>query len=204
MAILGPWTDPKIFAERFDFSGVSNLATLQYNAELLDKSTFGQTTKIHTPGLKNISLEASGFAEFAADKQDDVNFENIGSSVIPVQLYPSITPAVGDLAYFFQAAQARYNVGGPHGQMVPFSFDAHGSSGHPMPRGYILEPGTTSWANTGNGTGTSNPGAVGATQYLYAALNVFQFVGGGGTMDIVIQSDDNGGFSSPTTRITFS
>jgi len=44
-------------------------------------------------------------------------------------------------------------------------------------------------------------GAVGATEYLYAALHVFS-VSAADTLDVIIQSDTVG-FSSPTTRVTF-
>src|SRR5688572_15418998 len=103
MTILGPWVDPRILVGGFNFGPVSNLATLAYNADLLDKSTFGQTTKIHTPGLRNIALEASGFAEIGANLQDAQNFANIGLSDIAVSLWPNTTPVLSDPAYFFQA-----------------------------------------------------------------------------------------------------
>jgi hypothetical protein len=200
MSILGPWVDPKIFAGAYEFSPVLNLATLAYNAELLDKSTFSQGTKINTPGVKNILLEASGFAEFGADLQDAQNFTNIGLSNIPVSLFPPSTPVVGDPAYFFQAAQAKYALGGPHGQIVPASFDAHAASGHPLARGVVLETGGTARTATFTGTGV-NYGAVSATQYLYAVAHFIQ--AGGTSLDLIIESDDGAGFGTPVTRITF-
>jgi hypothetical protein len=42
-------------------------------------------------------------------------------------------------------------------------------------------------------------GAVAATQYLYGALHIFT---AGTTITVVLESDDNAGFSSATTRAT--
>jgi len=200
MTILGPWVDPKILAGGFNFSPVLNLATLTYGADVLDKSTFGQATKIHMAGLRNIALEASGFAEIGADLQDAQNFANIGLSNIPVSIFPNSTPVLGDPAYFFQAAQAKYNLGGQHGQMLPFSFDAHGASGHPLLRGVILDPGTE-YAGPAHTTSGVNIGAVSASQYLYSVVHVTQCKAGGGTLNYVrFDSDDNSGFTTATQQ----
>jgi hypothetical protein len=66
-------------------------------------------------------------------------------------------------------------------------------------RGVVAAP-YASRVATGNGTATALAGPS-ASQSLYAAFHVHS-VTGAGTCTLVVQSDDNVGMSTPTTRIT--
>ena len=43
-----------------------------------------------------------------------------------------------------------------------------------------------------------------AGKSMYAALHVISVSGTSPTLDVIVQSDDNSGFTTPTNRITFS
>jgi hypothetical protein len=86
------------------------------------------------------------------------------------------------------------------GDFVSFEFAGVGS-GDPLIQGILLENGTTARMATGNGASQLHV-AVGATQRLWAALHVVAAAGTTPTLDVVVQSDDAGGFASPTARIT--
>ncbi len=204
MATVGGWVDAKLFAGGYNFTGDVNSIGLTYSAAALDGSTFGSFTKVNVAGLKDIAVNASGFVNAADNVQDEQAFGNIGQNAVPVSIMPGNTPVEGSIGYFFRASVASYQFGGRHGDMLGFSFNAAGGDGgHPLLRGFVLEPGSTARIITGAGAGTNNPGAVGANQYLYAALHVVS-ASVADTLDVIIQSDADGNFGAgATTRITF-
>jgi hypothetical protein len=204
MAITGKWWNPKIFVGGYEFSPDLNNAVLNYGNEVLDATRFGHETKVNAAGLRTISLECSGFANLADNAQDEVNaVTNIDTNTIPVSVFPTNTPAVGDVARFFEANQSLYSVGGPVGQILPFNFNlSNGASGYPCGIGYVLEPGITAKTGTGSTAGTNNPGAVAADEYVYAILHVTE-VSAGDDITVIVESDDNAGFTSATTRVSF-
>ena len=73
----------------------------------------------------------------------------------------------------------------------------------PLVRGRLLHPSNVARTSSGSGTAVQDA-AVGSGQTLYAALHVIAASGGSPTLDVIVQSDDNSGFTSATNRITFS
>ena len=204
MAIVGKWWDAKLFAGAYNVSGDSKNILLTYNADMLDGAVFGNASKVSTPGLTSIELQCAGLlpAISAADLKEKQFFDNIGLANIPVTVMPTNTPVEGSLCYFFQAAQATYQTFGPHGALMPFNLTMqNGASGHNLIRGYVLEPGTAAKTITGTGTGFEIA-AVTAAQYLYAILHVTA-VDTPTTLDVIIESDVDGDFTTPATVATF-
>jgi hypothetical protein len=207
MSIYGPFTACRLYLDAYDFTGDSREARIDYSAALLDATVFGATTKINAPGPKSIALTASGWGNFAAAAQDAEAFGNVGlSTPAAILMIPATAGAAVvemDLAYFFQAAFAKYTIGGAYGGLLPFALTAeHGQSGYPLIRGYVGEPGTVQRAAGGNGTGSNALGALSAQQNLYAALCITQ--SSGGNLVVKVQSAVLNTFAGATDRITFS
>jgi len=206
MAKYGPFTTGRLYAGGFDFTGNLREMSVQYGAEMLDATVFGQTTKVNQAGLRTITATASGFADFTLLGQDPTAYSYIGLSTVPVALaIPASsggTLAEADRALFFQASLASYQLGGAHGAILPFSFQAQsGASGDPLIRGYVAETGLTQRSAGGNGTGSNSLGALSAAETLFAALFVSQ--SSGGNLVVTLQSDDAADFVGAATRITF-
>ncbi|MGW0537810.1 hypothetical protein [Streptomyces sp. NPDC003032] len=195
-------TDVRLFTGGADLTGHSN--KVEISAEVEDK----ETTNYASQGWKEIlgglaSAELSGEGQWEAGdpgKVDDHSWASLGG------LGPwSIGPAgasVGGLSYFTNALRADYKLGEAVGEVAPWTGTA--KSSWPLVRGQFAHPPGT--ARTATGTGASlNVGAVAAGKRLYASLHVLS-VAGTGTPGITgrIESDDATGFSSPTTRLTFS
>jgi hypothetical protein len=77
------------------------------------------------------------------------------------------------------------------------------SSTGPVVRGTLLHPSNVSRTSTSTGTGRQL-GAVVAGKSMYAALHVISASGTNPTLAVILQSDDNAGFTTATSRITFS
>jgi hypothetical protein len=191
-------TNARLWVDAFDFSGDVNKIALNYSADLLDATAFlTPGGKARKGGLKDATLAAEGFWNGGADQVDEVLFGKIGLVSVPVTSAPTIGLA-GDPAFSFRAGFASYTPGASVGEMFKFSVDASESDDVPV-RGILLRNSVES----GNGNGAAfAQGLVGSGQKLYASLHVLA-VSGGGTWTFKVQSDDAGGFGTPTDRITF-
>ncbi len=105
----------------------------------------------------------------------------------------------GELHRVFQVSADPVSRRG-RGRAAPsVSFDAK-ATGTLSIQGTLMATGTKTV--TGNETGYQL-GAVSSTQRIYAGMHVLAASGTAPTLDAVIQSDDNAGFSSAATQLTF-
>jgi hypothetical protein len=191
-------TNAKLWVDAWDLSGDVNKIALDYGAELQDATTFGhQGGKARKGGLKNTSLALEGFWSEGPDLVDEVLFGKVGLVDVPITVADSLG-AAGDPAFSFLAGIAQYSPGASIGEMLKFALDAE-SSNDALIRGILLRNSVETIA--GNGAAFAQ-GLVGSGQKLWATLHVIA-ISGGGTWTFKVQSDDAGGFGSPTDRITF-
>lgn len=188
-------TDAKVWLAEFDISGKLNAVSLQYGAEMVDDTVFGDDTRSRAGGLKTVALGVEGY--FDGADVDPALFGEIGVADNPVTVAHVST--IGNIAYLFKSIAGDYSPGGQVGDMFAFSAGAEATGG--LIRGTLMVN-AAAVAATANGTGRQL-GAVGATQSLYAALHVTAASGTTPTLDAVVESDDNSGFTTATTRITF-
>lgn len=190
-------TDAKVLVAGHDLSGQMNAVALEYAAEMKDATTFGQTTRINKGGLAAVTASMAGHWDSSATTAvDPVLFARVGTSDVPATIVPQGF-TIGNTAYLFRAIAANYQLGDAVGEILPFSVEMEGAGGHPLVRGQLFHSGSA----TGNVTGTVvQLGAIGATQYIYAALHVMS---GSGEFTVKVQSDNTVGFADPTDRITF-
>lgn len=190
-------TNARLWLDAWDLSGDLNKIALQYGAELQEATTFAhQGGKARKGGLKNTALALEGFWNGGVDAVDEVLFSKIGVVGMPVTV--GDTGVAGDPAFSFLAGVAQYTPGATAGEMFKFAVDAE-SSDDALIRGILLR----NAVETANGSGAAFAhGLVGSGQKLWAALHVLA-VSGGGTWTFKVQSDDAGGFGTPTDRITF-
>lgn len=192
-------TDAAILVDGYDLSGYSNALALQYGAEMKDATTFGNDTRITKGGLKTVMANARGFYETGtAGDPDAALFSRIGTKDLVTSLAGVRT--VGEVAYLFTTTGAVYEIGGQVGELLPYSVDLEGN-GVALVRGRLMAD-QTSVGSSGNGTAVQ-VGAVTSGQRMYAALHVLGASGGSPTLDVTVESDDDSGMASATTRISF-
>jgi hypothetical protein len=206
MAVLAV-TDAKIYIGGYNFSGYANEIGLSVVPDLLNSTTFGTGTKKNTPGLNDMSGQIKGFLDYAdidvlvpGVSLDSITFGRIGASAAVFSCAPEGN-AEGDVAYGMPAVTGKITpLGGSVGQLLPWEFDVK-ANGVRLFRGFVAAVGSKT-AN-GNTTVGFNLGAVGALQRLYANLHVVSAAGTTPTLNVIVESDDNSGFTTPTTRLTF-
>lgn len=197
----------RIYLGGYDLSGQMNSVTLQYNAEMLDDTTFTTgDTRTSAAGLKSAEITGSIFWEPALPvstvitvKQDEFIFNRIGAVREVLSICPKI-PVVGERVYSVKSVHATYNpLRGEVGQLISSEFNAR-SSDCPLLPGVIAGAGH----KTATGSGTAlNLGAVGITQKVYSAIHVFGVTDTVvPTIDVTIESDSADTFLTPTVQLT--
>lgn len=191
-------TDCTLWIAGYDFTGDSNKLKIAVTASPLMSTVFGGGGyKARAGGLKDVQVTASGLLTMGTGQVEAELFPDLG--VMDRVLTASPTGVAGSTAYLCQVGKFDVELLGAHGELAPWSMGAMGSNSQGAPRGQIAKA-----KGTVSGTGALGSGlllgAVGATQYLYGSLHAFGTPGT--TITVLLESDDNAGFSSPTTRAT--
>lgn len=186
-------TNAKIWVAEYDLSADMNALSCEYVAAAVEDSNFGDASEINLGGNRSTAFEASG--RYEAANSDLASFTYLGADDTPISFARIGTE--GQPAYFFNGLVTGYVPSGSQGEM--FAFDLSAAGDGELVRGTIMENDTITAA--GDGTGRQL-GAVADTEALYAVLHVPTY--SSGTWTVTVESDDNSGFTSATTRVTFS
>lgn len=188
--------DQIILLDGYNLTGSMNSLDMPMTFEDLDPTTFGNSTRLHEPGLGTVMASVAGIANTTS-----ANYIYSKFKVADKPFTAAASSAIGSVAYSFKALTAEYTpLTGSVGDLLNYTMTAQASGGHGVVRGNVVGYGTL--AADGNGTALQL-GAVGSTKKLYAILHVFRVSGISPTLDLTIGSDNSTNFSSPITRVTF-
>lgn len=184
-------TDCEIHVDELDLASHTNQVAVEASTGELDDTCFGDDSRSRKSGLRDVSFSATGFRQDDASVDEDL-FAHLGLQ----RLYTvAVDDTAGSVAYFGRGRKFQYNQTSTIGEMAGFNISAMGSDGIGVVRGQLLFP---RGAVTGSANGTGfQMGAVGATESLYVAIHVFS---AGTTATVIVESDDNSGFTTATTR----
>jgi len=206
MAVLAI-TSAYIYAGPIDVTGAAEEMTCRAEAETRESTTLrsAQTGwRSHRNTLKTSTVATSGF--WSSDSAADLDasfFDNLGTANQVITC--GMIETEGELAHFMRHMTTEYvQPEGSVGDLAKFRLNSVGSDGaYGQIRGKLFkEYGSGAVTSSTGAIGTGiQLGAVGAAQSLYGALHLFGTAGTNVT--VIVQSDDNGSFSSPTTRATF-
>jgi hypothetical protein len=188
----------KVFWDGYDLTADLFSVVLEQSVDALDNTTLGCTTRSNAVGLKTVTAQVEGY--FNSTDYDTALNSTIAGSDKLITVCRNSTE--GALAYFMNAVHASYDpIKGNVGELAGFSAGGVNRT-QPLCRGSLLfnQSGLDA---SGNGTG-QQLGAALSTQTIYAGLHILAVDDPADTIDVVIQSDDNSGFTSATSRITFS
>lgn len=188
-------TDALILWAGYNLSGDLNKVGIGLSADENIDTAFGDTFHSRPGGqLADVEFSAEGWFQSAALNAPDPQAVNaLGASGTLVTV--ADTSDDGATAYLMALHEGKYMHGDQVGAVLPFSLTGSGSSGVGASRGRLLLPST---ALSGDTTGTGYQlGAVGAGQSLYTSIHCLT---AGTTATVIVESDDNSGFTSATTR----
>lgn len=184
----------------YDMTGDLNNTKLDLSYEPRDVTAFGSTARNRVAGLEDIKSSNDGFWQAGTGQVDPAAFAGLTGLQVVTQ---TVSGTEGDVAYIYQARQLSYKIFGKLGDPLPFSLGLVGARGAGTlsagaPRGRLSKAKGSVSATGALGTGYQL-GAVTAGHYVYASFHVFS---AGTTITVVVESDDNAGFTSATTRAT--
>lgn len=191
-------TELGIYVDGLAVSGYANAFELTATADELDFTTYAsgkwRTKKV---GMATHSANVAGFQDHALLGLDpSLPITSLGGRNTITVSVPGT--AVADPAFMCQGIMADHSpLNGEVGKQAMFGFDWTGDA--QLVRGQLLHP-VAARTTTAFGTAATFTAPT-ATQTLYAAFHVFA-VSGTGSIVFTVQTDDNVGFTTPTTRIT--
>ena len=99
------YKDAKLFVGGYNLSADSNELGLDYSADMLDVTTFGDDTRIRAGGLDSATINGTGFWNGGTGNADDALFGLMGGDKVPLTVFADgITEGVAtDKGYAFQA-----------------------------------------------------------------------------------------------------
>jgi len=200
-------SDLKIYLGGTDLTATLNSCELTAAKAEQANGRFGDIAEVFFWGLRQVRANVSGFFEAGAGAPDPLAWSRIDPALTPsawpLSLAPPSAPGVagaeGNIAYTIVGREFGYGIGGQHGQLLPYRLSTLPASTYDLYRQTIDRAKATVTATT-TSTGYQL-GALSATQKIVAVLHVFAITGG--SWVLTVQSDDNSGFTSATTRITF-
>lgn len=189
-----------LWVAEYNLCADANRLALTTSAELLDNTALCDAARSRVGGLQATAFQAEGYW---AVTPDGILFGDVGLVDVPVTIAPASTGGTfspGNRAFLFRAAVGEYS--GPQGAVGELNgFSVGGeSAGLPVAQGFVLFAAPRD--KTGTGTAVQ-AGAATAAQTIQATLHVSSVTGTNPTMAVVVESDDNAGFTSPTARILF-
>jgi len=197
-------TDVGVYVGGYDLTdGASNI-DMGGTCATREKTNFA--SKKHQqflPGLKTYNTQIGGFADYAAVTSVSRAFalNAVGDQHVVTGL-PNVsgTHTAGDAAHFTRALRSTFqSPQGAVGDVAGYALSLQSDTA--MVDGKLLFPkAAVTSSDTGSVVAIAGPTA---TQYLYAALHVFDVSGTDPTLDVVLQSATLVGFGSPTSRVTF-
>lgn len=197
--------DTRVFCSGADLSGWSNKVEASEQWEAKKKTNFrsGGAEEL-LAGLGEVDISASGQWEAGDMTMPDDTFWANRRVIEPWSFGPTNASdtAAGNLMYLTSALRTSARIFDSVGEVAPWDAKAKGSK--PLVRGQSMHQSGT--ARTATGTGVAVDFAAGPTtgQKVYANLHVLSVTGTSTpTITVAVQSDDNSGMTSPTTRGTF-
>jgi hypothetical protein len=184
----------------YDLTGDLNQTSLNLATDPQMCTPYGSTAQKRVAGLRDVEAQVDGYWQSDTDAVDPAVFDGL-TTLQAVTHTPTGTEL--DVAWFYQTKTFTYQMFGQVGEVVPFSVSAQGVRGNGTlsvgaVRGRLLAAKGDISATGATGSGYQI-GAVASGQYLYAVVHCFAI---GTSFTLQIQSDDNSGFTSPTTRMT--
>lgn len=195
-------TDVRLYFDGADLTGASNKVELESELDVKDVTNYSSAGwKEFIGGLFDTTVNASGQWEAGTPGSvDDVTAAALGQgnavTVIPT------SGAFGSLAYLTSVLESSYSaVQGSVGDVAGWEMKSKGTA--PVARGTVIHPTGTPRTTSGVGTDVT-PFTVPSGGVAYATLHVLSIAGTAvPTITVIVESDDNAGFTTPTTRVTF-
>jgi len=178
-----------------DMSQTAHIVAIDYGAEAKDDTVLTDTTRSNAGGLKSFGFSMDAYGDFTVV---DGELDSYRGNETPLT-FASVDGTALEVAFLINSLTLIHSpLNGTVGDMA--GINVSGNAADRLVKGIIDFNGNDTTSGTSTG---SQLGAVSATEKIYANLHCTA-ASAGDTLDVIVQSDDNAGFTSATNRITFS
>lgn len=188
-------TNCKAYFAGVDATGFSNELSMKLSGEDKEVTTFASGgNKERLLGLRDVEASMKGFW--------DISLDTVGFTNMPTMDRVATVSASGaeaESCWIFQGSNFSWSRFDAVGEVDPFELSLQGTNTFGAVMGQLAKAKGTVSATGAMGS-VLNLGAPSATQFVYATLHVFGTPGT--TITVQVQSDDNAGMTTPTTRGT--
>lgn len=190
-----------VLVDEFDFSGETNNVDINISNNLGDVSAFADTDATFVEGNPSFTVDVGGLFSLASEDYDGEMFADLTTVDRALGIIPE-GRTEGNFGY-----EAMTNPG-PQARTSQYAsaviLNVSWQGDKPLIRSQVLTN-NSSISSTDTGTAFQH-GAVAATEKVFGRVRLLSAPGGAGNndADITIESDSAEGFSSATTRLTFS
>ena len=190
-------TNAGLYVGGYELSSYFNTLEITGEADVLDVTSFGASTRQYLTGFKGVRFGGAGWYDPA--NSDKPLFDAWGATDNIVSIAQS--NATGGLCWFVRGCLPTYQMGASLGQAATIQLSGQTST-PPFVRGNILHRAT---GVTSSSSSTAQQlGAVASTERIFAAAHVFSISGTSTpTITFKVQSDNASNFPSATDRLTF-
>ncbi len=188
-------TNAGLWIAGYDLQSNLNAIAISAEAQAEDVTTFGDPNRTYAVGVKRALYSGAGLldAPAEAELQTDWGLSNLALTIAKATTINSVA-FVGKVL-LGQLQQSR-------SVNAPWTFSLNGEMcDRGFGRGRVME---NQAAVTATGTGTGRQlRAISSGFKAFATLHVLSVSGTTPSLTVILESDDNSGFTSPATRATF-
>lgn len=189
------------FLNELDISGVSNSVDIEIDVPQSEITSFADLAAVWLSGKPMTTVAYQAMWSTSSPNLDAAIFTGLTSVSMRAGIYPDEAIAVGDTGFEIVTMPTSEPINTSVNAPVTVTINLKGVS--ELFKAVVL--GRNSSYSSTTTESSDQHGAVSATQKVVGILRLLSNPGGSGSNDCVvtIESDDNGGFSSATTRLTF-
>jgi hypothetical protein len=119
------YRNAKILVNGVLLSTFFNELAIQYGAEMLDETAFGDTTRINKGGLFTATITGKGFIELGSNSVEELLFALVGLDGTPLVLFPDGIIEGSATGFGMLATISAFNLApGTVGTLYTFDFSA--------------------------------------------------------------------------------
>ena len=195
-------TNAQIYLNEVDLTGDTNTVNIEATAAELDVSTFGDDGWMNRiGGPKSVSFNMGGWWGF--EQPDAETFDHVANAQSDPALTLAVDDAAGSVAYLLRPTVLERQAGGVYGDPGTWSMAGMSRAGQ---RFGVYRGGISIAKQTVTGVVSGTGFQLAPADSTNDAINavVHCFADNATSVDVILERDDNAGFTSATTVATIS
>lgn len=202
----------RLFVAQYDLTPHARAFALKAAVDAKDATVMLDTVRKNVPGLRAVGWDAELFFDSTIDAglhaliKSAASASGVGDGTAALVTFLPDGQTEGNLSYFARSMLSEQQRPLAIGESLMQSLSGVAYDGGRGPGAAMLSRGVVAVTRTVTGAGNGPAQQLGAlaadTDEIHLAAHVTEMSGTTPSLTLIVQSDDNSGFSSPTTRAT--